>query len=200
MSFAGRLFMDVSYTRTQHGTVGITRVVRRLLDELETIAGCMPVVFHRSGFRLLRTSHVSETAAHVDAVNSAASRLFRCLNCAPVRKLVSLVPEAVLHKAWTLNNDLTFDSLSRDGEPLEFRGGDFLLLLDQSWNYRVWLAAAQARLQGARVVLMVHDLFPIRTPESYPPLFLSEAQPVSNLGRSTTNRCRPDALVLCEYP
>jgi hypothetical protein len=54
MSLAGRLFMDVSYTRTQHGNVGITRTVRRLLDELETIAGCKPVVFHRNGFRLLR--------------------------------------------------------------------------------------------------------------------------------------------------
>ena len=53
MNFAGRLFMDVSYTRTQHGNVGITRTVRRLLDELEAITSCKPVVFHRSGFRLL---------------------------------------------------------------------------------------------------------------------------------------------------
>lgn len=171
MSFAGRLFMDVSYTRTQHGNVGITRVVRRLLDELGPMAGCEPVVFHRSGFRLLRTGQDSAAAPRADTVNSAAGRLFRWLNSAPVRKLVSLIPKAVLHRAWRLNNDLTFDSLSKDGTPLAFQVGDFLLLLDQSWNYRVWLAAGQARLQGARVVLMVHDLIPIRHPEFCPPLF-----------------------------
>lgn len=171
MSLAGRLFMDVSYTRTQHGNVGITRTVRRLLDELETIAGCKPVVFHRTGFRLLRPAHRSPTASGVTAVDKAAGRMFRWLNSASVRKLVSLIPKAVLHRAWRLNNDLTFDSLSKDETPLVFQGGDILLLLDQSWNYRVWLAAAQARRQGARVVLMIHDLIPIRHPEFCPPLF-----------------------------
>lgn len=171
MSLAGRLFMDVSYTRTQHGNVGITRVVRRLLDELEVIARCKPVVFHRSGFRLLGTGRGLAAATRVETVDSAAGRLFRWLNSAPVRRLVSFIPRAVLYKAWRLNNDLTFDSLSKDEEPLAFQGGDFLLLLDQSWNYRVWLAAAQARSQGARVVLMVHDLIPIRHPEFCPPLF-----------------------------
>lgn len=171
MSFAGRLFMDVSYTRTQHGKVGITRVVRRLFDELEIIADCKPVVFHRSGFRLIRAGHVSAAATRVEVVDSAAARLFRWLNSAPVRKLVSLTPRAALYKAWRLNNDLTFDSLSKDEEPLAFQCGDLLLLTDQSWNYRVWLAATRARLQGARVVLMVHDLIPLRHPEFCPPLF-----------------------------
>jgi glycosyltransferase involved in cell wall biosynthesis len=171
MSLAGRLFMDVSYTRTQHGNVGITRTVRRLLDELETIAGCKPVVFHRTGFRLLRPAHRSPTASGVTAIDNAAGRMFRWLNSAPVRKLVSLLPEAVLRKAWRLNNDLTFDSLSKDEEPLTFRGGDCLVLADQSWNYRVWLATQQAQAQGANVVLVLYDLIPIRHPEFCPPLF-----------------------------
>ena len=171
MSFAGRLFMDVSYTRTQQGNVGITRVVRRLLDELEVIAECKPVVFHRSGFRLLGSGRGLAAATRVETVDSAAGRMFRWLNSAPVRRLVSHIPRAVLYKVWRLNNDLTFDSLSKDEQPLAFQGEDLLLLLDQSWNYRVWLAAAQARSQGARVVLMVHDLIPIRHPELCPPLF-----------------------------
>jgi glycosyltransferase involved in cell wall biosynthesis len=171
MSLAGRLFMDVSYTRTQHGNVGITRTVRRLLDELETIAGCKPVVFHRTGFRLLRPAQRSPTASGVTAVDNAAGRMFRWLNSASVRKLVSLIPKAVLHRAWRLNNDLTFDSLSKDEEPLTFRGGDCLVLADQSWNYRVWLAAQQARAQGANVVLVLYDLIPLRHPEFCPPLF-----------------------------
>ncbi len=171
MSFAGRLFMDVSYTRTQQGNVGITRTVRRLLDELETIAGCKPVVFHRTGFRLLRSGQGSEGAADVDSIDSFAGRMFQWLNSAPVRKLVSLLPESVLYKAWRLNNDLTFDSLSKSEEPVVFQHGDCLVLADQSWNYRAWLAAQHARVQGARVVLVLYDLIPIRHPEFCRSLF-----------------------------
>ena len=52
-----RLFVDVSYTRTQKGNVGITRTVRRLLASLQQIAGeqrwsCAAVAFHASGYRL----------------------------------------------------------------------------------------------------------------------------------------------------
>lgn len=171
MNFAGRLFMDVSYTRTQHGNVGITRTVRRLLDELEAITSCKPVVFHRSGFRLLAQPEGSKNATDARTVDNIPGGLFRWLNSAPVRKLASLVPKAVLHRAWRLNNDLTFDSLSRDEEPLVFRSGDCLVLADQSWNYRVWLAARQARAQGASIVLVLYDLIPIRHPEFCPPLF-----------------------------
>ena len=171
MNIAGRLFMDVSYTRTQHGNVGITRTVRRLLDELEASTSCRPVVFHRNGFRLLAQPEGSQIATEAPTVDNIPGGLFRWLNSAPVRRLVSLIPKAVLYKAWRLNNDLTLDSLSKWEEPVAFRSGDYLLLLDQSWNYRVWFAAEQARMLGVHVVLMVHDLIPIRHPEFCPPLF-----------------------------
>ena len=171
MSFAGRLFMDVSFTRTQNGNVGITRTVRRLLNELEAIADCRPVVFHRSGFRLLARPEGFRCASGASTVDNVAGRLFRWLNSAPVRKIASSIPTAVLHKAWKLNNDLMFDSLSKDEAPLIFRGGDHLVLADQSWNYRGWLAARQARVQGANVALVLYDLIPIRHPEFCPPLF-----------------------------
>lgn len=38
-------------------------------------------------------------------------------------------------------------------------------MADASWKYPAWTAAARARKEGARVVLMVHDLMPIRHPE-----------------------------------
>ena len=37
MTSPGRLFMDVSYTRTQRVSVGITRTVRRLEEELRQV-------------------------------------------------------------------------------------------------------------------------------------------------------------------
>ena len=107
----------------------------------------------------------------MDSIDSFAGRLFQWLNSAPVRKLVSLLPKSVLYKAWRLNNDLTFDSLSKGEEPVVFQDGDCLVLADQSWNYRAWLAAQHARVQGANVVLVLYDLIPIRHPEFCRSLF-----------------------------
>ena len=101
-------------------------------DVLEAIAGCNPVVFHHKGFRLLCGGHDSPTASRVETIDNAAGLLFRWLSSAPFQTLVSLIPIAVLHWARRPSNDLTFDSFSRDGEPLMVRGGHFLLLLEQS--------------------------------------------------------------------
>lgn len=166
-----RLFIDVSYTRTQHGNVGITRTVRRLLDELKAIADCKPVVFHRSAYRLLREDGYASQAPGQDADGSKAARLFRWLNAGKVRQMASLLPNAVLRWVWRLNNELTFNALSAHDVPLVFHKGDCLLLADESWNYRAWDAALQAREQGASVVLVLYDLIPLRHPEFCAPLF-----------------------------
>ena len=55
MSPAARLFVDVSYTRTQTGNVGITRTVRQLLAQFQAMPGSeldvTPVAYHATGFR-----------------------------------------------------------------------------------------------------------------------------------------------------
>jgi len=68
-------------------------------------------------------------------------------------------------------NSWTFDKLSRQAQPATFVKGDTLLLCDASWNYQAWLAVRAARQRGVRVVLMVHDLIPLRHPEFCVPLF-----------------------------
>lgn len=171
MSATGRLFMDVSYTRTQHGNVGITRTVRRLLSELEVLAGCTPVSFHHSGYRQLTSGRAYPRAPDAGADGRLVARLFRCVNADAVRRLVSLLPMAVLRNVWTLSNKLTFNALSADGKPVAFRHGDCLVLADESWNYPAWIAAQDARRQGAFVVLILHDLIPLRHPEFCAPLF-----------------------------
>ena len=54
---------------------------------------------------------------------------------------------------------------------MEFRAGDWLILADESWNYRAWLAAENARWRGAKVVLVLYDLIPLRQPQFCAPLF-----------------------------
>jgi glycosyltransferase involved in cell wall biosynthesis len=171
MKAAGRLFMDVSYTHTQHGNVGITRTVRRLLEELQAVAGCTPVVFHRSGYRQLAAGPGRPANAPADADRSAAARLFRWLHAGVIRRVASVLPLAVLRTAWTVTGELTFNALGAREEPTVFRPGDCLVLADESWNYPAWTAAQIARRQGATVALVLYDLIPLRHPDFCAPLF-----------------------------
>lgn len=166
-----RIFVDISYTRIQQGNVGITRTVRRLLEELGAIADCKPVVFHRSGYRLIRSKRNASHAPVQNAARSKTAQLFRWLNTSMVRQVASLLPNIVLRWVWRWNNDLIFNALSAHDTPIAFRKGDCLLLADESWNYRAWIAARQASEQGASVVLVMHDLIPLRHPEFCAPLF-----------------------------
>ena len=173
MTDSGRLFMDISYTRTQPGNVGITRTVRELFRALESSAGCTPVIFHRSGYRQLSASESLNGSAPAGRrkKGNAATGLFRWLNAAPVRRFASLIPLPILRRCWEFSNRLTFNAMAAEATPLEFRRGDRLILADQSWNYPAWNAALAARSQGAAVVLVIYDLIPLRQPQFCDPLF-----------------------------
>lgn len=175
MTAPARLFFDVSYTRTQHVHVGITRTVRRLEQELRSLCGEQDipfalVSFHTSGFRLTPHEEFTAPASHSTggAPDRPAARLFRWITGNFFRKVVlaSLaLPWALLRLIWATTSAATFDALSRSERAVAFMTGDVLLLCDASWNYPVWLAARKARAQGARVVLLVYDLIPLRHPQ-----------------------------------
>lgn len=177
---AARIFVDVSYTRTQHANIGICRTVRRLFGAIgeEHPGGCQAVTFHRDGFRGARFVADPPPAAAVHK-GSVGQRLFDGFTGSAGRQLIALalrtLPAAALLRVWQGVSALTFDALSRDDRPQRFASGDVLLIADASWKYPVWTAAARARAQGAHVVLVVYDLMPIRHPEYcfalVPPLF-----------------------------
>jgi glycosyltransferase involved in cell wall biosynthesis len=162
-----RLFIDVSYTRTQLGSIGITRTVRCLADEFMGVGKqrgwtCQPVVVHSSGYREL-PKHLMGPGAASSGHAGALSRVVQWTTSSTLlRRLAALVPMALLNLAWRLHTRLTFDALSRTLAPVQFRSGDVLFLPDAGWQYAGWRAAQLARKQGARVVLMVHDLIPLR--------------------------------------
>ncbi|MDE2604328.1 MAG: glycosyltransferase family 4 protein [Burkholderiales bacterium] len=89
------------------------------------------------------------------------------------RALTDATPLPILVLAWRVYNRITFNALSHDEQPVQFRHGDIVLLCDACWNYRVSLAVRAAREAGARVVVMVHDLIPLRQPEFSAPLLTS---------------------------
>ncbi|MDB5871166.1 MAG: glycosyltransferase family 1 protein [Ramlibacter sp.] len=165
---APRLWFDVSYTRTQYGSIGITRTVRRLFEEIKAQGvQCEPVAFHSSGFR--RAELARGTEPRPDHVPGHAERLFQWVTGKLARRLVLLalkvLPWPLLRRLWQISSAWTFNALSAKAEPVRFRPGDILVLADASWNYPAWLAAQQARRQGARVLLLVYDLMPIRHPQ-----------------------------------
>ena len=179
MNLPARLFMDVSYTRTQHVNVGITRTVRRLEEELRQLYQSQPgafaaVSYHSGGFRALPQG--MQTPARPGTTRGAdkpAARLFRWITGTFFRKVVVaalFLPWGLLRFVWATTSSWTFDFLSRSEPAVDFRPGDVVLLCDASWNYPVWVAAAKARAKGAAVVLMVHDVIPLRHPEFNFPL------------------------------
>lgn len=163
-----RLWFDVSYTRTQSGSIGITRTVRRLFEEIKAQgAKCEPVAFHSRGFR-----HVSQSLSpepKPDRPPGFADSAFRWINGPAMRRLVLLalrwVPWPLLRPAWRLASTLAFNALSQAARPVQFEPGDTLLIADASWNYPAWKAANRARAEGAKVVLLVYDLMPLRHPD-----------------------------------
>jgi alpha-1,2-rhamnosyltransferase len=173
MSGFRRVLVDVSYTRTQTGNVGITRTVRRLLAELESALQARgievaPVAYHSTGFR-----HAVAVAPSEQVGGSGwVAALWRLLHGGTVRRLaVACIPAGVLGWIWSTHGAWTFDRLSAAEQPVIFGQGDLLLLSDESWNYRVWTAAERAAAQGAAVTMVCYDLIPIRHPQFCTGLF-----------------------------
>jgi glycosyltransferase involved in cell wall biosynthesis len=170
MKGAARVYVDVSYTRIQQGNVGITRTVRRLAGELATFTACTPVAWHRGGFRAVRWP-IEAPRAGAPARGGAMARLFGLTNSPAVRRLAGMLPLPLVSRAWSAVSTFTFNRLSARDERVVFARGDLLVLADEAWNYPAWRAAALARRRGARVVLVVYDLIPLRQPQFCAPLF-----------------------------
>ena len=172
-----RLFVDISYTRTQTGSIGVTRTVRSLLREFQQAAPltglqCRPIIVHSSGFREIALLGPAPLAATPPkAASGKVARMFRWITGGRARRLaLGSLPLSFLHAAWRRYSLWTFDALSRHALPVAFQPGDVLFMGDASWHYEAWHAVQLARQKGCRVVLMVHDLIPLRHPEYCSPL------------------------------
>ncbi|MDB5858958.1 MAG: glycosyltransferase family 1 protein [Ramlibacter sp.] len=171
----GRLLFDVSFTRTQARPAGISRTVARLLESMAragTGDGVLAVSFHSSGLRRPTAGWMTAAApqpATTGNFSLGATRSWLTEGLAP--RVSALLPMALRRWAWTTFHRLRFDRISRGDVAVEVRTGDVLFLGDASWNYEIWKAAKQVRAAGGRVVLMVHDIMPIRQPGFCSPIF-----------------------------
>jgi len=174
------LYFDCSYTRTQQGSVGITRVVRNLARQLQVQPGqhtaAELIAFGANGFRLVgnaspvdaryESKPVSETTLH------PMIRLFRCVTAGRVRTLITrYLPSFLQRPLYSLYSTLTFSQLSRGAPPVRFSPGDIVVLCDAAWNYPVWRCVRSARRDGARAVTIIYDLIPLNYAQYCSPLF-----------------------------
>lgn len=173
----GRVFFDTTFTRTQSGNVGITRTVRRLAEELRRVlpegSDFVPVAYHRDGYRVVEAPLAAGTANTPAKApsDSLPARALRALSDSPLRRVVvRWMPLPLLARAWAVYNWVIFNRLTRAAAPARFRPGDLLLLCDAAWCYPTWKLAAAARAEGARVVVLVHDLIPVQQPAYANPL------------------------------
>lgn len=170
-----RFWFDVSFTRHQQGSIGITRTVRRLAGEFRARPGGT-LAFHSAGWRQVPFPEMQPRGADVPPPSSGwRRRLFNFMTAsAPVRWLVhgllKCVPWRVLRPAWERMAGRMFDGLSEAAALAPLGPGDALVIADVCWQYPVWRAARQARARGSAVVLVVHDLMPLRQPQFCFPL------------------------------
>jgi glycosyltransferase involved in cell wall biosynthesis len=170
MNAPARVFVDTTYTRIQHGNVGITRTVRRLTEELARLGPCTAVAWHGSGFRAVGPQ-APAGASPAPATSGLAARAFHWAHSPAMRRLAERLPVTWVRAGWALANRLTFSRLSARDPAVAFARGDLVVMADEAWNYPAWSAAAKARREGAHVALFVHDLIPLRHPQYCAPLF-----------------------------
>lgn len=172
-----RLLFDVSYTRTQSVSVGITRTVNRLREEFEALVPAnrtafVPVVFHTQGFRSLQEDNYGAFDLPGKPVQrSLWAKTLHWITTGPIRRIVAMhFPLALRRLAWLIFSWWEFNRLAKDLPVIDIEPGDVVFLCDASWNYRVWTAVRLAKRKGARVVAVMYDLIPLRHPEFCPKL------------------------------
>lgn len=174
------IFIDCTYTRLQQGNVGITRVVRNLIRELQAcpqqFGPAIPVCYGTKGFRIVDAPlPTPETPSFSEAEARSAGpaiTVFRRLTSGNLRtRIVNTLPLLMQRILWRAYSTMTFAHLANDLTFAEISAGDVVLLPDAAWNYRVWECALAARANGAHIITLVHDLIPLNHPEFVAPLF-----------------------------
>lgn len=160
-----RILFDVTHTRTQADTVGISRTVRRLAQEFPAVAADSGLAFEAvacagGGFRQAPLLPATRKAAPSSGLLRFATGAAK-----PAIEQVLRLPWPLVRPIWQGAAGRAFDAAAAGLPVLEAGPGDVLLMVDGSWNYPVWRAARDARARGAMVVPLIHDLMPIEAPE-----------------------------------
>jgi len=185
---AGRIFLECTYTYFYGGNTGIQRVVRSLCNRCREVGAqigveCTPIVHDDKQFypvtevRLERAANrrMRKTPGPVDfyfrnIYHHLRKLLYAVLPFPQVARFlfaprdsfglnaILLAPYRFLATSFHGGRRRKDETLP---EPLRFRRGDVIVLLDSSWLVDLWGALSVAREEGAKVVGVVYDLIPL---------------------------------------
>ncbi|WP_166819679.1 glycosyltransferase family 4 protein [Thalassoroseus pseudoceratinae] len=167
-----RVFMECTATYQQDWHTGIQRVVRNLVNASRTIGpemeiDCQPVVYDArrgmitiDGLQVHGGHSPADTAVPRNTIRRVKSTLKRL-------GLLRLAQRADLIRRRAV--DWGFSSLRSDAKTqIDFQSGDVVVMLDGTWQAPYWRDLEQARRQGAKVGVLIHDVFPLTIPQFYP--------------------------------
>lgn len=174
-----KLFIDCTFTRAHPANIGITRVVRKLAEELDSSRfdhNIELVGFSHEGFRTVPPMGAIGNNTAPPQYNAQKHNLLAYLFLAATsQRLRNLVrkslPLGIQAWLWRVISAATYGGLTKSYPLANPVGGDIVLLCDASWNYAVGECAKQAKAQGARIVTLIYDLIPHTHPQYCAPLF-----------------------------
>lgn len=170
-----RILLECTDTYFSDWNTGIQRVVRNVAANC-VAAGqdlnvqCKPIVRLGDQYKALPwRPHITRPASplarwlgqlHADAEFWERTAWHRFLRRFGVRLRKLFYPRTLARKLVQLRRSL-------QGETIVPGPGDTLVLLDAWWNRNIWPSVAQARLNGARIGVVMYDLLPVTNPEFF---------------------------------
>lgn len=183
-----RIWIDMTHTMQSGLNTGIQRVVRKLIENLPVVAEmqeipCETVVFRDRCFQTTKSQNGLFATDYRQFRQQFSSRLpawykssiQTLLQFARMRVLEKLLlPRAGKLGVFFLPIFIAFSLvtairwITRPLRKIRFRPGDILLMPDGYWVLeRIWPGVADAKSEGAMIVVVVYDLISVTHPEFF---------------------------------
>lgn len=176
------IFIECGTAMASPFNTGIQRVVRSIVRESEAVAlvlghRCVPVAFVGGKFQALETESPPKQgllAALKKLLVTFAIRVDGLLSRLPfgwvyqkARQVIATVIRLLRRKeAPDKNLEGTPIWARFQSQPVSSNGPDVLLLLDSTWDMRMWAAVDEFRTSGGHVCAVLYDLIPFSHPET----------------------------------
>ena len=172
-----KIFLNVTQTFESRGSSGIPRVVRRLSEELSSVAANQEIVLaitHRIWPQFMRRVSVEDLQQAVEVKLSVAGKIGRigsqALRKIEASKIGLLLRNRIAISAITaIGNLILFPPLVRKGSKAELAvlsPGDWVLFLDAFWaDPRALRLARRIRRKAGRVGILLNDVIPYSHPK-----------------------------------
>ncbi len=155
------IYIEWSATKNSKTLSGIQRVVLNILEQSEDVAGDLdvkfiPVIFDGKNFVFNNNSEPNVAKIFIDRIPKFLKVLFRYF-----RFIYIPIVEYLNFVLRSSNTKLTKIFLENSGE-----SKSVLLLLDSTWDKRIWVAAKKLKSTNFHLSAVLYDLIPFSHPDT----------------------------------